>query len=251
MATDFDGSHLGWAARMGDALVGVQTTIDGWRFSPRVVAAWILGALACACGLWLVFGGDEPASVESLLPRAGTTSLMATGSVPGGTAPLIDGTSGVTASAAAVMLVHVVGAVSSPGVVEVPTGARVHDAVDAAGGMALVADPERMNLAAKVADGQRVVVPVVGENPPVMIDGSAGSANVGAATSGPTPESPLDLNSATEAQLDALPGVGPATAAAIVSHRDQHGAFRSVDALADVRGIGPAKLDQIRPLVSV
>ena len=101
-----------------------------------------------------------------------------------------------------------------------------------------------MNLAAVVADGQRVYVPRLGESAP--LGGAAGMSGGSAIDEGP-----IDLNVATEEQLDALPGVGPATAAAIVAYRDEHGPFGSVDDLGDVHGIGPAKLDAIRDLVTV
>jgi competence protein ComEA len=149
------------------------------------------------------------------------------------------------------LVVHVVGAVVRPGVVQVPAGARVLDAVAAAGGMRLDADPARMNLAAKLADGQRVAVPVIGEPLPIAAADTSGGAAGAAAGGAAGPSLPIDLNLASEAELDALPGVGPATAAAIVAHRSAHGPFRSVDALGEVRGIGPAKLETLRSLVTV
>ena len=101
-----------------------------------------------------------------------------------------------------------------------------------------------MALAATLTDGVRVYVPKVGESPPPPVGGSAGGA-VG------SPGAPVDLNAATPEQLDALPGVGPATAAAIVAHRQEIGRYTSVEELLDVRGIGPAKLDALRTLVTV
>ena len=98
-------------------------------------------------------------------------------------------------------------------------------------------------LAAKVNDGERVYVPVVGEPLP------AASGGGGAAVA--KDAGPVDLNTATESELDALPGIGPATATAIIAHRDRHGAFTSVDQLLEVRGIGPAKLEQLEGLVTV
>jgi competence protein ComEA len=136
--------------------------------------------------------------------------------------------------------------------VQVPPGARVLDAVAAAGGLRLDADQARMNLAAKLTDGQRVVVPVIGEPLPAAApDAGSGGAGPGGSAGAAGPAAPLDLNLATEAELDTLPGVGPATAAAILAHRSAHGRFRSVDALGEVRGIGPAKLEALRPLVTV
>jgi competence protein ComEA len=101
-----------------------------------------------------------------------------------------------------------------------------------------------VNLAAPLVDGEKIYIPRVGE--PIPVDPPAGGAS-----SSPTPAQPIDLNTASIVQLDALPGIGPATAQAIVDYRTQHGRYRSVDDLLNVRGIGPAKLDQIRALVRV
>lgn len=138
-------------------------------------------------------------------------------------------------------MVQAAGAVAKPGVYRLPAGSRVADLVALAGGAVDGADPSVLTLAAKLVDGQRLYVPRPGEaNPPSVAGGSPGAA--GGVV-------PLDLNAATAEQLDALPGVGPSTAAAIVAFREQHGGFRSVDQLGDVRGIGPSKLDALRPLV--
>jgi comEA protein len=145
------------------------------------------------------------------------------------------------------VLVHVAGAVARPGLVEVPAGARVADALAAAGGGLPEADLDRLNLAAKVADGQRIPVARVGEPAPVgpVGDGGAGGGDPGGATG------PIDLNSATEAQLDTLPGIGPTLAGAIIRERERRGGFTSVDQLQDVRGIGEKRFADLRPLVTV
>jgi competence protein ComEA len=147
------------------------------------------------------------------------------------------------------IVVHVVGAVARSGVLQLRSGARVIDAIEAAGGAGPDADLARLNLAAPVSDGERIAVPTRdGSTPP--LDGGATS---GPAVRGgpPTPAAPLNVNNATAEQLDELPGVGPATAAAIVSDREANGPFASVDDLGRVRGIGPAKLEQLRELVVV
>ena len=106
------------------------------------------------------------------------------------------------------------------------------------------ADGNRINLAAPVTDGERIYVPKVGEEaPPVAVGSSPGSGDVSGGV--------VNLNQADAAALDALPGIGPATAAAIIEHRDRIGRFTSVDQLLDVRGIGEAKLEQLRSLVTV
>ena len=151
------------------------------------------------------------------------------------------------------LVVDVVGAVRRAGVVRVAPGARVLDAIAAAGGASPDADLARLNLAAPVADGARVAVPHVGAPAPAVDPSAVTGASTDAGGSGPgaATAGPVDLNTATAAQLDALPGIGPATAAAIVHDRETHGPFTSVNDLTRVRGIGPAKLEQLRDLVTV
>jgi competence protein ComEA len=138
------------------------------------------------------------------------------------------------------VVVHVAGAVVRPGVARLPGGGRVTDAVAAAGGPTREADLDQVNLAARVSDGDRVYVPRRGEAIPPTVSGTA------SATAKP---GPVDLNTAGVEQLDALPGVGPATAKAIVDYRTNKGRFRTVDDLLSVPGIGPAKLASLKPLV--
>jgi competence protein ComEA len=180
--------------------------------------------------------------------------------VPGGVAPAASGPDGAIQapgeSAGGEVVVHVVGAVTAPGVQRLPQGARVVDAVDAAGGAGPDADLGRINLAAPLIDGQQVYVLRLGEPVPVPPSGPAagtasgsdgGSDDTGAAAG----TAPVDINTASAAQLEELPGVGPTTAAAIIDHREQNGPFASVDDLLDVRGIGEAKLDALRDLATV
>jgi competence protein ComEA len=146
------------------------------------------------------------------------------------------------------IVVDVVGAVVRPGLVTVGAGSRVADAVAAAGGGRHDADLDQVNLAQPLTDGVRVVIPLLGQ-PPSAVAGIAGATATGT-EDGSAPSGPIDLNTATAEQLDALPGVGPATAKAIIDHRTKNGPFRSVDDLLDVRGIGPAKLDALRDSVT-
>jgi competence protein ComEA len=156
------------------------------------------------------------------------------------------GRSGTTTSTAS-LLVHVVGAVRASGVVELAPDARVRDAVAAAGGPADDADLQQMNLAAPVADGQRIAVPRIGEvAPPAAAGGPAGPAPEGSAPAGP-----LNLNTATATELEALPGIGPTLADAIVRAREKLGGFKTVEDLKQVRGIGEARFADIRDLVTV
>lgn len=195
--------------------------------------------LVAVTSWWLLRPGRLP--VEATLPRAATTApgtgRSTTTAAGPGAAPI---------TAAPPLVVQAAGAVARPGVYRLPDGARVADLVDAAGGPAPDADLDRVALAARLVDGQRVAVPRRGEA--TAPEPAAGAAGTPAATA---PSGPVDLNTATVADLDRLPGVGPATAAAIVAYREQHGPFRTVDDLTEVPGIGPSKLAALRDLVTV
>ncbi|CAN0399639.1 unnamed protein product, partial [Phaeothamnion confervicola] len=192
-------------------------------FGPGRLVVSAISVLAVAVGAFLLLRAPRP-PVEASLPYASTVPAAATTIVDAGsTAPTIG------ASVPAVIVVHVAGAVVAPGVYSLDESARVVDAIAAAGGLAADADGGTVNLAAHVLDGERVYVPRVGEQVPVVVAGSSGGAPV----DGAAPAGPVNLNRATTDQLDSLPGVGPATAAAIVAYRESHGPFASVDSLAD------------------
>jgi len=142
-------------------------------------------------------------------------------------------------AAAKLVVVDVAGDVRRPGLHSVPAGSRVEDAIVAAGGATRKAQLDAVNLAAPVADGEQIVVP------------GSGAGGVAAASSpaGSSPSAPLDLNSATLEQLEALPGIGPVTAQKILDYRQQHGAFHAVSELEGVPGIGPAHVAQLKGLV--
>ncbi len=142
------------------------------------------------------------------------------------------------AAAAKLLVVDVAGAVRRPGLYRLRPGTRVDDAIAAAGGATRKAEIDAVNLAAPVADGEQIVVPARGP----------GGAAVGAAA-GSSPSAPVDLNSATLEQLEALPGIGPVTAQKILDYRQEHGAFHSVDELQGVPGIGPSHMAQLQGLV--
>jgi competence protein ComEA len=146
-------------------------------------------------------------------------------------------------------LVHVAGAVRSPGVYRLREGQRIQDAVRRAGGTRPGADLNAINLAAKVADGQQVVVPRRGAA--AAAAGAAPGGAADAAGGASPPAAPVSLNTATAEQLDTLDGVGPATAAKILEYRRQHGGFRSVDDLGEIPGIGPKRLAALRGKVQL
>jgi competence protein ComEA len=154
------------------------------------------------------------------------------------------GAPGVRPAAPAQVVVDVVGAVRRPGLYRLAQHARIADAIARAGGLTRRADSAAVNLAAPLADGQQVVVPIHAASG-AGVGSAAASSTAGAAAMGP-----VHLNTATVEQLDTLPGVGPVTAQKIVAYREEHGAFGSVDELDAVPGIGPSRLDELRDLVA-
>jgi competence protein ComEA len=212
--------------------------VDAWRGDRRVVAA-VLACVAVAAAIAWWRAGAAAAPPAAPPPRAAPSSTIAH--------------FGTTTTRPDRLIVDVVGAVRAPGIVRVGARARVVDAIAAAGGATADADLERLNLAAPLSDGARVAVPAVGRPPPAL-DPNATSgtpAATGAVGASGVASAPVNINTATAEELDKLPGIGPATAAAIVSDRSAHGPFASVDDLQRVRGIGPSKLAQLRDLVTV
>lgn len=213
------------ARALARARTSLDEVLDATGTGARsLLAGCLLLGLVIGAVFWL--SRQAPAPVEAALPLVEPASVTTTTAPPGP------------------VTVHVAGAVLRPGVQRLSAGARVIDAVEAAGGLAPDADPSRVNLAAELVDGTQVYVPIVGEAVPA----GAGTAAGGSGAAG---DGPIDLNVADAAQLETLPGVGPATAAAIIDHRERHGPFTSVEGLLDVRGIGEAKLAQLRDLVRV
>ena len=186
---------------------------------------------------------DACASPSEVLRTLGSFSRIALPAVLTMLAPGADITAGgKTLMGTSMAAPHVAGAVARPGVLRMPEGARVIDAVEGAGGAVPTADLDRLNLAARLTDGQRILVLEVGAAPVAGIPGT-GSA--------PDPGALLDLNAATQAQLEELPGIGPALAGAILAERDRRGGFRSVNELREVRGIGEARFADLRARVTV
>ena len=149
-----------------------------------------------------------------------------------------------TPSPPAMILVHVLGAVNRPGVVELPESSRVRDAIAAAGGLTADADPGELNLAAVVSDGTQVIIGDSVE-PRGELRGEADGRSGGGSGGGQK----LSLNSATQAEFETLPGVGPVTAARIVAWREQHGRFSRIEELQEIDGIGPKTYAQLAGLV--
>jgi competence protein ComEA len=251
-----------WRDRLGDLVAGLAPI--------RIIGGAALLAVAAVVG-WRMLAPpatppevsipftEQPASdSEGDGGPAGSTGKADAGTDAGSGAPTTTadaaGTRPPGDATAGELVVHVVGAVVAPGVQRLPAGSRVVDAVDAAGGAAPDADLGRVNLASPLSDGQQVYVLRVGEVPPVPAPstGSGGPGGTVGSGAGDTAASePINVNTAPAAELEELPGVGPTTAQAIIDHREQHGPFTSVDDLLDVRGIGEAKLEQIRDRATV
>jgi competence protein ComEA len=216
-----------------------------WRQDPRLLTAALIVVALAAGAWWLRLSSRDPSGAS---PRADARASASASIAP-------PSSRGVTTTSAAAFVVDVVGAVRKPGVVSLPGSARVVDAVDAAGGALPTADLERINLAAHLVDGMRIAVPRRGapadEAGPTNDPGAGGGGGSSALSGEPTPSAPLDLNTATEAQLEALPGIGPSLAQAILQEREREGGFHSVDDLRRVRGIGDVRFAQLRELVSV
>jgi competence protein ComEA len=196
---------------------------------PQLVAYVLAALIVIVLGLRFLHGQGQPpagAAGAGAGPAYGGSAALRLERPPSGSA-----------------LVHVAGAVRHPGVYRLRDGARVEDAVSRAGGARASADVNAINLAAKVADGQQVVVPRRGSAAQPVAGGAAD-----ASTGGPS-AAPISLSSATAEQLDTLDGVGPATARKILDWRRLHGGFRSVDDLGQVPGIGPKRLAALRTKV--
>jgi competence protein ComEA len=199
---------------------------------------WLLLALVAAVvlgGVWL-FGRAEPARVAppAVAEAAPPPALASAAPTP----PVTGSTS------SGVVLVHVAGAVRRPGLYELPQGARVADALDAAGGPTRRARLDALNLAEAVSDGRKLEVPARGE---AMVTSSAG-APLPVPTTSPVV---VNINTADGPLLETIPGIGPVTAAAILEYRARIGSFTAIEQLLDVSGIGPATLESIRPYVAL
>ena len=223
-----------WQRLVGALADHLPPTLRGahWQLSRPAIAAAVVGLVIAVGAAAAVAGRDAP---EMITPQvvAVTTATDATASDPH--------EQGAQVTAAGVVVIHVAGLVSAPGVYELPAGSRVIDALERAGGAKPGVDTSTLNLARVLIDGEQIAVGV----PPAADAG--GQAGVDGASSA----SPLDLNLASEAELDALPGVGPVLAGRIVAWREEHGRFSAVEELLEVSGIGTATLADLSGLVRV
>ena len=240
--TDVRPADAGWS---GDGNLSDRTPLRTW-----LVLLVALVLIVVAVVGFTVARSWPRATVQVAVPAA-----TAVADAPSPVAVLTDGgtstESAVVGSGAASasasessLVVHVVGDVKHPGVVVLPTGSRVADALAAAGGLRRGGSVGATNLARVLGDGERVEI---GAESDVTSDpgGGSGSSSTGAGSA------IVDLNTATADQLDSLPGIGPVTAAKILAWRSEHGRFSIVDELAEVPGIGPKTLEELRPHVRV
>jgi competence protein ComEA len=177
---------------------------------------------------------------EVIAASASPSAVLAAGP------PQVAPTPAPPSPSASTIVVAISGRVKRPGLVHLPPGARVADAIAAAGGALPGTDLSFVNLARKVADGELIVIGVA-PSPGTIVDGAGGADDPSAAASGGL----VDINTATESQLDTLPGIGPALAQRIIDYRTQHGSFHSVNELQQVPGIGDAKFAEIKDLVTI
>lgn len=250
------------------AVAALVAAVGVWRDQPTPVPVQAV-SLAQVSDATAAAGGPAPTgrTTNSLRPATATKQQpgsdgMAGGTAAGGTAaggaPVgsaaggdAAGGSDRTTAGAELLVVSVTGAVRHPGLVRLPPGSRVADAIGKAGGTTSAADLTGLNLAARLTDGASVVVSDQPTGTGSSVSGSDAGAGGSASTRTATPAGKVDLNTADVASLDALPGVGPVTAAAIVAWREKNGRYTSVEQLQEIQGIGPAKYAALAALVTV
>ena len=223
--------------------------LKGFGFS-RMIGSVLSVAFVGVAGWWLV--QVPPPPPEASLSFASTT--VAANATGGASTSSINTTPQI-------ITVHVAGAVKNPGVYRLKYGSRINDGLVAAGGATSAANLDVINLATVLNEGEQIYVPKRGEKPHVItirpqaggaggVGGAAGAGGIGGATSSASSQQ-ININLASVVELEQLPGVGPATAKAIVTYREKFGAFLKVEDLLKVRGIGPAKLSEILPRARV
>ncbi len=230
-----------------------------WFGVSRLIGSVVSVVFVGVAGWWLVRVPPPPPEVN--LSFASTTVAASSPAANDGGANI----GGATVATPQTITVHVAGAVNNPGVYRLRYGSRINDAVVAAGGATTTANLDVINLATVLNEGEQIYVPKRGEKPHTITgrpqvgggatggasNGGAGGVNGGASGVNGGALSTININLASVVELEQLPGVGPATAKAIVAYREKNGAFQRVEDLLKVRGIGPAKLSEILPRARV
>ena len=230
-----------------------------WFGVSRLIGSVVSVVFVGVAGWWLVRVPPPPPEVN--LSFASTTVAASSPAANDGGANI----GGATVATPQTITVHVAGAVNNPGVYRLRYGSRINDAVVAAGGATTTANLDVINLATVLNEGEQIYVPKRGEKPHTITgrpqvgggatggasNGGAGGVNGGASGVNGGALSTININLASVVELEQLPGVGPATANAIVAYREKNGAFQRVEDLLKVRGIGPAKLSEILPRARV
>ena len=221
-----------------------------WFGVSRMIGTVLSVAFVGIAGWWLV--QVPPPPPEANLSFASTTVAAS---------PTIGVSASSINTTPQIITVHVAGAVKNPGVYRLKYGSRINDGIVAAGGATSAANLDVINLATVLNEGEQIYVPKRGEKPHVITNrpqvggaggagGAGGVAGAGGAANSAVPQL-ININLASVVELEQLPGVGPATAKAIVAYREKNGAFLKVEDLLKVRGIGPAKLSEILPRARV
>jgi competence protein ComEA len=203
--------------------------VNDWLESHRALILGAVGLLVVCSMLVLALRLRQPAAVmvEAAPTASEATAMPSPPATPGQ------------------VRVYVSGAVVAPDVYQLPAGSIARDALTAAGGPTENADLTNINLAHVLQDGQQVYVPTKGELPPPAPLGEPASESAG------TPSGPININTATQAELETLPGIGPTLAAEIVAYREASGPFAQIEDIQNVPGIGPGRFEQIRDLIMV
>ena len=233
----FDLERLAPAARGRPRLrVGVGAAVV------LLLLALVVAVIVSAIGQQ---AGQRTVGTGSVSIPSGSTSTFAP--FDAGASPAPTDTGAGAGGGGAIIFVHVLGAVAQPGLFQLHDGARVMDAIAAAGGLTAEADPAGVNLARIVGDGEQFYVPRQGEVPPALpVAGGTGGGGGGGA-----PAAKVNLNTATVADLDSLPRIGPTRAQRIIDYRTKNGRFASVDGLRDVTGIGDKTFEALKDLITV
>lgn len=231
------------------------------RSHPKISSGAVILAATTLGLVWHQNAGSTP----SVSARTSTSSAGSVRTVASGTAEPAKGSTTEKSSAPAPrgsgakdakssLVVHIAGAVLAPGIRTLANTSRLADAIAAAGGARLDADLDRVNLAAPIEDGSRIFVPIIGQPIPAVVNtsaGASGGASHSELSGSGTATALVNLNTATQAELESLPGVGPSLAQAILEQRESSGGFTSVDQLRSVHGIGDKRFSDLADKVTI